>query len=260
MWNNLISSRFWNKKEKKLKKPTQINHPYRRLQSELEVIISNTKPGERLLTEPLLSKQLGVSRSTLREAMRTFEAQGRIRRQQGIGTFVVDKRQVIDAGLEKLESIESIARRINLPVSMGWLVVENIFADKTLSELFLIEKEQPLVKLTRIIHVEKRPVAYLIDVLLEGLLSPEDLKLGFTGSVLDLLLKSDQAQPNKSYTEIQAVAAQADIARAMQIQRGDVLLHFNARLYSKSTQIVDISDSYFLPGYFRFHVVRTVGV
>jgi GntR family transcriptional regulator len=243
-----------------LNKTTQVDHPYQRLQSELEVIISNTKPGERLLTEPLLSQQLAVSRSTLREAMRTFEAQGRIRRQQGIGTFVVDKSQVIDAGLEKLESIESIARRINLPVSMGRLVVENIVADESLAEIFKIEKGQPLVKLTRIIHVEKRPVAYLIDILLEGLISPQDLKHGFTGSVLDLLLKSSEVLPDRSFTEIQAVAAQADIAHALQIQRGDVLLHFNARLYSKSAKVVDLSDSYFLPGYFRFHVVRTVGV
>ena len=237
-----------------------VNHPYQRLQAELETIISNTKAGEKLLTEPLLSRQLGVSRSTLREAMRTFEAQGRIRRQQGIGTFVEDKSQVIDAGLEKLESIESIAKRINLPVSMGRLLIEHVEADKTLAEKMLIEKGQSLVKLARIIYVEKRPVAYLIDILLEGLLSEEDLKLGFTGSVLDLLMKNSQAQPDKSFTEIQAVAAPSEIAHALQIQRGDVLLHFSAKLYSKSGQIVDHSESYFLPGYFRFHVVRTVGV
>jgi len=247
-----------------LKKSNQnhriVNHPYQRLQVELETIISNTKAGEKLLTEPLLSRQLGVSRSTLREAMRTFEAQGRIRRQQGIGTFVEDKSQVIDAGLEKLESIESIAKRINLPVSMGRLLIEHVEADKTLAEKMLIEKGQSLVKLARIIYVEKRPVAYLIDILLEGLLSEEDLKLGFTGSVLDLLMKNSQAQPDKSFTEIQAVAAPSEIAHALQIQRGDVLLHFSAKLYSKSGQIVDHSESYFLPGYFRFHVVRTVGV
>ena len=248
----------------KLKQSNQthpiVNHPYQRLQVELETIIANTKAGEKLLTEPMLALQLGVSRSTLREAMRTFEAQGRIRRQQGIGTFVVDKSQVMDAGLEKLESIESIAKRINLPVSMGRSSIEHIQADKTLMELMLVEKGQPLVKLSRIIQVEKRPVAYLIDILLDGLLSEEDLKLGFTGSVLDLLMKSAHAQPDKSFTEIQAVAATPEIAHTLQIQRGDVLLHFNAKLHSKSGQIVDHSESYFLPGYFRFHVVRTVGV
>jgi GntR family transcriptional regulator len=248
----------------KLKKSNQnqgiANHPYQRLHAELETIISNTKAGEKLLTEPLLSRQLGVSRSTLREAMRAFETQGRIRRQQGIGTFVEDKSQVIDAGLEKLESIESIAKRINLPVSMGRLLREHVEADKNLAEKMLIEQGQSLVKLARIIYVEKRPVAYLIDILLEGLLSEEDLKLGFTGSVLDLLMKSSQVHPKKSFTEIQAVAAPPEIAHALQIQRRDVLLHFSAKLYSKSGQIVDQSESYFLPGYFRVHVVRTVGV
>jgi GntR family transcriptional regulator len=247
-----------------LKKSNQnhpiVKHPYQRLQVELETIISNTKAGEKLLTEPLLAQQLGVSRSTLREAMRTFEAQGRIRRRQGSGTFVVDKSQVIDTGLEKLESIEAIAKRINLPVSMGRLLTEHIEADETLAESMAIETGQKLVKLSRIIHVEQRPVAYLIDILLEGLISEEDLKLGFTGSVLDLLMKSGQAQPDRSFTEIQAVAAPSAIAHALQIQRGDVLLHFNAKLYLKSGQIVDHSESYFLPGYFRFHVVRTVGV
>jgi GntR family transcriptional regulator len=33
---------------------------------------------------------------------------------------------------------------------------------------------------------------------------------------------------------------------------------FAARLYSDAGAIVDFSNSYFLPGYFRFHVVRRV--
>ena len=43
------------------------------------------------------------------------------------------------------------------------------------------------------------------------------------------------------------------------VQRDDVLLHFVAYLYSKEGRVVDYSFSYFLPGYFRFHVVRKVG-
>ena len=45
----------------------------------------------------------------------------------------------------------------------------------------------------------------------------------------------------------------------MQIQRDDVLLQFVAYLYSKDGSVVDYSSSHFLPGYFRFHVVRRVG-
>jgi GntR family transcriptional regulator len=37
-----------------------------------------------------------------------------------------------------------------------------------------------------------------------------------------------------------------------------VLLLFIARLYDENGVVVDYSSSYFLPGYFRFHVVRRV--
>lgn len=236
------------------------NHPSKRLQIELEKMIKDTPAGERLLTEPKLAKKLGVSRSTLREAMRAFEAQGRIRRQQGIGTFVVDKSPVIESGLEKLESIESLARRINLPVSMGWMNIERILADEKLSKTMQVPLQQPLIRLSRIINVEKRPVAYLVDILPEELISEEGLRQRFTGSVLDFIQKEGKIQLEKSLTEIQAVSADSYIAHALQIQRGDVLLYFKANLFTASTQIVDHSESYFLPGYFRFHVVRTVGV
>ena len=71
--------------------------------------------GQRLPSEPDLAKQLGVSRATLREAMRTFETQGLIRRRQGSGTFVVGKGAVMDSGLEVLESLETMAKRLATP-------------------------------------------------------------------------------------------------------------------------------------------------
>jgi GntR family transcriptional regulator len=234
-------------------------HPFQRLQSELANLIHETEPGERLQAEPELARRLGVSRATLREAMRAFEGQGLIRRRQGVGTFVVSHKQVIESGLEALESIETLARKIGLNVSMGDLNIEEIKANKNQSEKMRVEENSPLVQVSRVIHAENRPVAYLIDVLPEDVLTPADLSEGFTGSVLDLLLKRGLPSLANSVAEIQAVASSAEIARALQIQRGDVLLMLGALLYDVNGRIVDLSSSYFLPGYFRFHVVRKVG-
>src|SRR5512136_1310599 len=101
-----------------------------RLHESLGKIIGETPPGDRLLSEPELAKQLNVSRATLREAMRTFETQGMIYRHQGSGTFVIHPTQVIDSGLEVLESIETISKRIGLPVSMGDLQTERGHANE----------------------------------------------------------------------------------------------------------------------------------
>jgi GntR family transcriptional regulator len=237
----------------------EIDHPYQRLQSELASLIASIEPGKRLPAEPDLAKQLGVSRATLREAMRTFEGKGLIRRRQGVGTFVVGLPPVIDTGLEVLESIESQAHRIGLDVSMGDLQIETIQADDEQAEMLAVLPGTELVRVSRVILADSRPVAFLVDILPEDILMPADLMEGFTGSVLDLLLRRGTPQLVRSLAEIRAAAASPEIARALEIQRGDVLLMFIARLYAKAERVVDYSLSYFLPGYFRFQVVRRVG-
>jgi GntR family transcriptional regulator len=245
--------------KKNVKALKTIHRPYQRLLIDLEKIISATPPGERLKSEPDLSKHLGVSRATLREAMRSFENQGLIRRQQGIGTFVVGQTHPIETGLEVLESIESRANRIHLNVSMGDLNIEKIQADEKLSDDLNVPMGQSLIRIQRVIFTEKLPIAYLEDVLPENILSPDELTEGFTGSVLDFLLKRGLPQLAHSKTEISATVASPELARALQIQRSDVLLKFTAQLVSTEGAVIDHSISHFLPGYFRFHVVRRVG-
>lgn len=230
-----------------------------RLHEALGKIIAETPPGERLLTEPELAKQLNVSRATLREAMRTYETQGLIYRHQGSGTFVIHPSQVIDTGLEVLESIETLSKRIGLEVSMGELQIEYIPACEEYAEALSIQKDAPVLVVSRVIQAEGRPVAFLIDVLPEDLLAADELESGFTGSMLDLLLTRGTPALVSSRCEINAVQAESDIAKAMRIQRGDVLLRFIAYLYSINGQVVDYSYSYFLPGYFNFHLIRRVG-
>jgi len=233
-------------------------HPFARLQTQLTQLIEETPPGERLPSEPQLAKKLGVSRATLREGMRTFEAQGLIRRRQGVGTFVVAQTRVIESGLEVLESIERLANRIGLVVSMGELEIKETLATPETAEKLQVEESTRLINISRVIYADNRPVAYLVDILPPNILSEEELENGFTGSVLDFLLKKGSPGLLKSFTDIQAVPTDPAIAKKLEIQRGDVLLRFAARLYSDEGTIIDFSLSYFLPGYFRFHVVRNV--
>ena len=242
-------------------KPNEGNettHIFQRLQIQLTQLISNAQPGQRLPAEPELARQLCVSRATLREAMRSFEGQGLIRRRQGIGTFVVGHPQVIDSGLEVLESIEKLARRIQLEVSMGALHISQQKATAVQAAALQLDEGAALVQVARVILADKRPVAYLVDLLPEDVMLPEDLKVGFTGSVLDFILERGSLLLQSSRAEIQAVGASPEIARSLEIQRGDVLLMFTSQLFTSEGRVVDYSLSYFLPGYFRFHVVRRV--
>lgn len=230
-----------------------------RLSDRLVSVISGSKPGDKLPSEPKLARELGVSRATLREAMRSFETQGLIRRRQGSGTYVMQPSQVIESGLEVLESIETLAKRINLEVSMGELKVQQRVAEPEEAEALMLQSGQRVIHLSRTISAEGRPAAYLVDILPENVLKIEELNSGFTGSVLDLLLSRGTLSLASSRCEINAVHASQEIAKALGIQRGDVLLRFIAWLYDSFGKVIDYSYSYFLPGYFRFHIIRRVG-
>jgi GntR family transcriptional regulator len=234
------------------------NFPFQRLQADLAKLIAETPPGSRLMSEPDLAKQMGVSRATLREAMRTFETQGLIRRRQGSGTYVVGKFQVIEAGLEVLESIETMARRMNLEVSVSDLHIEQSETDSTTSEGLCVEEGTPYIRVRRVMRAEGRPVAYLIDSLPVDMLKPDDLANEFRGSVLDYLISSG-VDLQVSRAAISATNAAADVAKALEIQRDDVLLKFASQLYDGKGKLVDYSVSYFIPGYFHFHVNRRIG-
>jgi len=234
------------------------NFPFQRLQKDLADLIARTPAGQRLPSEPELAKQLGVSRATLREAMRSFETQGMIRRRQGSGTFVVGKIQALDSGLEVLESLETMAKRLGLEVTMSDLSIEEIKADAEFSSALSLPMDTKLTLVRRVIRAEARPVAYLVDVLPENILHSKDIPFDFHGSVLDFLLgRGDSLTTSRA--NVSAIGATAEVAKALEIQRGDVLLHFYSQLFDSSGKVVDYSLSYFIPGYFHFHVVRRVG-
>jgi len=52
--------------------------------------------------------------------------------------------------------------------------------------------------------------------------------------------------------------AEQEIPRALNVQRGASILRFKSILNTEGGIPVDYSLSYFLPGYFNFHVIRRV--
>jgi GntR family transcriptional regulator len=234
------------------------NFPFQRLQADLAALIQRTPAGSRLVSEPELAKQLGVSRATLREAMRTFETQGLIRRRQGAGTFVVGAVPVLDAGLEVLESIETMARRKSLAVTVSDLNLERVDAGEEQASELGVAAGSCITRIRRVMRADTRPVAYLIDTLPEDVLKVDDLPKDFDGSVLDFMLeRGDDLRISRA--AISATNATAEVAKALEIQRGDVLLKFASELYTSEGRMVDHTLSYFIPGYFNFHVVRRIG-
>ncbi|MEJ5239922.1 MAG: GntR family transcriptional regulator [Anaerolineales bacterium] len=229
----------------------------RLLQERLAALIAETPAGKRLPSEPELARQLGVSRATLREAMRAFEVQGLIHRRQGSGTFVSARAPILEAGLEVLESLEKTARRFGLQIQVRNLEIERILADDTARQMLSLPANAEVTRVRRVIWIADHPVAYLVDTLPLDVLRPEDFPETFGGSVLDFLLERGE-ELAVSKASISATLADAEIARVLRIQRHDVLLLFTSQLFRQDGRVIDYSISAFIPGYFHFHILRRI--
>lgn len=215
--------------------------------------------GDRLPSEPALAQRLGISRPTLREALRLLEDEGVIVRRHGVGTFVAAPRPRIDAGLELLESIERMAERAGLRTQMGALTYREFPAAAPLAARLGIDEGATITDVTRVMLADGRRIAFLTDMLPQEYLHRDELGTDFQGSVLDHLLGRGWPALSHSRTELSACAAEAPVARELHIKGGEPLLKLEAQLYASDGRIVDYSTSYFVPGFFRFHVVRRIG-
>jgi len=217
------------------------------------------EPGDRLPPEPELAQQLGISRSTLREVMRTFEARGLVTRRQGVGTFLSRPALlVIESGLETLESVDTLVRRRGIAVQTRDLTIEERPATPELARGLGVAAGSRLTVVTRTKVAAGQPVAAMVDALPASVVSAEDMRAGFQGSALDYLLARGDLSLAHARADILPVAADEQQAATLNIAPGTVLLLLEETLYTLAGEIVDFSRNYFIPDFFKFHVVRRV--
>ncbi len=237
----------------------KIRSPRLQVEDALTEMLETLGPGDQLPPEPSLAKELGVSRATLREVMQTFVERGFLVRKHGVGTFVAARLPVLETGMEVLESLATQAARLDLETETRHLkIVERLATARERKGLECTEKEVRVLAISRVIAVENRPVADLLDVVPLDCLGRDDLQTDFRGSVLDLLLERSYPLLCTSRTEIMATPAHDPCAARLAVQDGAPLLKLVAQLYNCEERVVDYSVSYFVPGHFKFHVMRKV--
>lgn len=214
------------------------------------------KPGEKLPSEPALAKELGVSRSTLREALLVFEEEGLISKKRGVGTFVAGNSPLImESGLETLESLDTLAQKYGLEAGTKDLKIARTRADKTVQEKLGVGKSQTVITVSRIKTTGDHPIAYMFDVLLEKFVDWEDLKANFRGSALDYILEK-KVPVSYAWANIIPMNCPRNLARKLKIPAQTPILLLEETLFTKEGEKIGYSLNYFVREFFKFHVIR----
>ncbi|NQS91963.1 MAG: GntR family transcriptional regulator [Chloroflexi bacterium] len=222
-----------------------------------EMIVSGKlKTGCQLPPEEELASQLGISRSTLREALGHMETRGYIARRQGIGTFVTTPTaQGFFGGLQRLEPFYKIAEAAGVKHALECKEVSTIVASPAIAALLNTEEGTQLVRVQTIESIDETRCMYFDDYFIyqDGLNEKLDQE---TQSVLIYMF--DQCDPPLSHTrsEIFAIEANQDIAEKLDIKEGKPVFHMEETYFAADGGIIGAGFIYFVTDRFRFYLSR----
>jgi len=227
------------------------------LESTLVHLLNSMNQGDRLPPEPDLARQLGVSRAMLREVVTGLVERGLLIRRQGIGTFVASQTPFFDFGLEVLESLDSLAHRTGMETEVSELeILPRRCKPEEVGLLQFESTDENVLEVSRVISIKGKPIAFLVDIVPDQFLSQAEVNASIHGSVYDLLNQKSEIPLAYSRTEIMAVNANNTLGKRLHVLNGSALILLTAQLFTQGDQVVDFSYSYFVPGQFKFHVMR----
>lgn len=209
---------------------------------------------EKLPSEFELAKTLGVSRATLREALRLLEEDNIIVRRHGVGTFVSPK-PVFTSGIEQLTSVSDMIRQAGMEPGAIYLSTLESIASEDDIKRFHCNDGDTIITIERVRTANGEPVVYCVDKVPSGYL-PEDFLQRTESSIFSAIEESGETHIAYAVTYIDPVGYHDEASPILECDPETALLVLKQLHYDEEDQVVLYSKNYFRADKFRFHVVR----
>ncbi|GEK32508.1 GntR family transcriptional regulator [Kurthia sibirica] len=231
-------------------------HLYLQVIDHLKADIENGvfKENEKLPSEFELSKSLGVSRATLREALRLLEEENIIVRRHGVGTFVNPK-PMFTSGIEHLTSISSMIKDAGMEPGTIYLSSEKTISNEEDIKRFQCDEGDFKLTIKRVRTANGEPVVYCVDHVPSDFL-PRDFEQRHDSSIFSALEESGEIHVAYAVTHIKPVGFHPEVSLVLKSEPEMSLLLLTQSHYDDNDRIVLYSKNYFRADKFSFHVVR----
>src|SRR5699024_3715727 len=230
-------------------------HLYLQIIDQIKRDIENGKykTKQKLPSEFQLSKELGVSRATLREALRILEEENIVTRRHGVGTFVNPK-PIFSSGIEQQNSVTYMIEQSGKVPGSQFLTTEIL--EPTEDEQVKFEPKQisSLAKIERVRTADNEPVVFCIDKLPEAFI-PLD-RVHRTDSLFKLMEEFSGKQVAYAVTYIEPVGYHDRIYEILKCDPDQSLLLLKQMHYTGEDEPVLYSANFFRSDVFSFHVLR----
>lgn len=181
------------------------------------------RPGERLGAERDLAAELGVSRSTVRQALAALERAGEVRRVPGRGGGTFVRRQKVERDLSRVVGVPALLRAQGMTSGSRIVSTGIVNADEQTAEALEIDPGTYVIDIVRIRLADGTPIS-LEHVRLPAERFPRLLDLPLGGSLYDLLTEQYDTVPGEAEEHIEVTPASEDEASILGAAPGAALL------------------------------------
>jgi len=178
--------------------------------------------GDQLPTETELVESYGVSRITVRQALKSLEEDGLVRREAGRGTFVTGDFLLpdplhMDGSLDDLISM-------GLATSVKLLTLREVMATEEDAKVLGVGVGSPLIQCRRLRYYHKEPYSYIINRLPQSVAEHFEGHDWEKGAILQSIEQRLGVRLRDADQQVRATLADASLAHLLNTRIGSPIL------------------------------------
>ena len=204
------------------------------------IVMPEYQQGKLLPNEVDMSRQLGISRNTLRQATNKLVIEGQLLRKKGVGTVV--SQPVSSKAKNWMSFSQEMKSRgvkvVNYSMELSWEI-----PPEEVINFFAFKEPIKVLKMERVRGDKNHPYVYFVSYFhpMIGLTGEED----FAQPLYEMLEKKYSVIAKLSKEEITAEAAGSSLSQRLHIGHGDAILKRKRFVYDPGRRPIEYNIGYY---------------
>ena len=221
-----------------------------------EQIVNNEYEGDRIPAETDLANELGVSRTTVRDALSRLENEGVIFRKQGSGTFVNRPGLQIHSRLDEIWSYEAVLKAHGYEPSTQVLDVRRQGADSNTAKTLSLELGDQVLVVSKLFLEDKQPVILTRNYLPGNIISKSFEKSDLAAPIFDFIVDFTDHHLSYYLSEIVPLTASKEVAKYLHVPARTAMISLEEVGYNEDNEPILRAYSFFRDDLLRLRLIR----